>query len=377
MSPKLDFFDEQSEQSKVKAKLVTDYFNAWSRVMRNHWRGPIGYIDLFCGPGRYKDGNKSVPMILLEKIAEDSTLLPRMLFVFNDANPENTANLKSEVEKLPYGTEMLKRIEFTNRIIDKAYPSSINIHPNIPILSFVDPWGYKGLTMELIELLIRNKGSECIFFFNYNRINMAMSSNTYFDEHLEGIFGKEHTAVLKQEMLPLSAEHREQVLLNALISTLKNRSGYYVLPFKFYCQKIARTSHFIIFVTKHSAGYKIMKEIMYSNSAKDVDGVANFSFKDGYNFGSQPEQLSIFSRPLDELCIALETNNSGKRIPVKQLCDCVMLDTTNNFVSQNVKDALRRLEEKGKVKIIGRKKKYQNGKVTMPDDATVFFANKE
>ena len=67
-------------------------------------------------------------------------------------------------------------------------------------------------------------------------------------------------------MLPLSAEHREQVLLNALISTLKNEADitYYR---SVYCQKIARTSHFIIFVTKHSAGYKIV-EIMYSKAQK-------------------------------------------------------------------------------------------------------------
>jgi three-Cys-motif partner protein len=60
------FFDEQRDQSLVKAAIVAKYFDAWSRVMiANAARGiPISrlaYIDLFAGPGRYKDGAKSTP----------------------------------------------------------------------------------------------------------------------------------------------------------------------------------------------------------------------------------------------------------------------------------------------------------------------------
>lgn len=54
------FFDEREDQSEVKARIVSKYFGAWAKII-----GPIstaeriGYIDLFCGPGRYKDGSKS------------------------------------------------------------------------------------------------------------------------------------------------------------------------------------------------------------------------------------------------------------------------------------------------------------------------------
>ena len=37
-------------------------------------------------------------------------------------------------------------------------------------------------------------------FFNYNRINMALSSNTKFDEHLRSLFGEARTAKLKHEL---------------------------------------------------------------------------------------------------------------------------------------------------------------------------------
>jgi len=214
----------------VKAKIVIDYFTAWSRVMKNHWKGSIGYIDLFCGPGVYANGGKSVPIMLLEKVCTDKDLAQRMRFYFNDENPENTANLKFEIGKMPGTSEMLKKMVFKNNTITKDFADTVSIQKNIPMLSFVDPWGYKGLTMHLVEKLIDNSGSECIFFFNYNRINMALSSNTLFDEHLAGIFGVKRTASLKTELALLtSAEHREQVLLNEILTVLMNGTGYFVL----------------------------------------------------------------------------------------------------------------------------------------------------
>ncbi len=52
------FFDESREQSQVKAAIVSKYFWAWAKVVlptAKKQGGRIAYIDLFAGPGRYKD----------------------------------------------------------------------------------------------------------------------------------------------------------------------------------------------------------------------------------------------------------------------------------------------------------------------------------
>ena len=84
-------------------------------------------------------------------------------------------------------------------------------------------------------------------FFNYNRINMALSSNTKFDEHLRSLFGEARTAKLKHELENRPPEQREPIVLNALIDALRENRSNYVLPFKFYGAEKLRTSHFIIF----------------------------------------------------------------------------------------------------------------------------------
>jgi three-Cys-motif partner protein len=59
------FFDEQKEQSLVKARIVEKYFWAWAKVIiptAKKAGNKIAYIDLFAGPGRYKDGSSSTPI---------------------------------------------------------------------------------------------------------------------------------------------------------------------------------------------------------------------------------------------------------------------------------------------------------------------------
>ena len=70
------FFEEQSEQSQIKAAIVTKYFWAWAKIITGYLKGAkkdtsIQYIDLFAGPGRYKDGAKSTPVLILEQAIQD------------------------------------------------------------------------------------------------------------------------------------------------------------------------------------------------------------------------------------------------------------------------------------------------------------------
>ena len=367
------FFSDQTEQSRVKAHIVSSYFRAWSYVIKK-WNAPMGYIDLFCGPGKYEDDQQSAPLLIINSTLEDPILASKMQFIFNDNDPNNIATLKEAIASIP-GSDILKnRVHFYDQTVGQDFYSRINIPANMPILSFVDPFGYKGITLNLIDRLISNSGSDCIFFFNYNRINMALSSNTKFDEYLNGLFGAKRTQELKQQLSLLQPAQREPVVLNALIESLRESKGNYVLPFKFYSTDMLRTSHFIIFVTKHPLACKIMKQIMYTNSAKDCDGVATFSLEDRKNFGEGFQQISLFNRPIDDLQLELVNKYHGMQVIVKDICDKVDSDFSNHYIGKNVKDVLKRLEIDGKIEVLsGRKQKMRKGELTMPDGAVIKF----
>ena len=71
------FFRESREQSRVKSEIVAKYLWAWSKVITPSAKkvsNKIGYIDLFAGPGRYEDGTKSTPLIVLERAISDANM---------------------------------------------------------------------------------------------------------------------------------------------------------------------------------------------------------------------------------------------------------------------------------------------------------------
>lgn len=375
MTTKSDFFETQSEQSSTKAIIVSTYFGAWANVIKKGWNSsnPIGYIDLFCGPGIYQDGNESVPILLIRKILADNELTKRILLAFNDENPQNIESLKIAINSVDTEGVLNNRIQFSNQTVDNEFYKKIKANRNIPILSFVDPFGYKGLTRSLISTLIQNNGSDCIFFFNYSRINMALSSNPKFDSYLSNIFGTERMIKLKKTLPYCEAREREPIVINTLTEALKETGANSILPFKFYNNTIKRTSHYIIFVSKHPLACQIMKNIMYTISAKDTDGIALFELHDQANFGDDNQQIPIFDTPFQTLCDELVKNNKGKTRLVKDLCEQYDTNYNNRYVGKNVKSALNNLEDQEDIVVTGRKRKFTKGKKTMPDTAYVTF----
>lgn len=74
------FFRDQTEQSAIKAKIVSSYFTAWSRVIKK-WNCRMGYIDLFSGPGRYGDNNPSAPLLIIQSTLNRMMLRVSAFFV--------------------------------------------------------------------------------------------------------------------------------------------------------------------------------------------------------------------------------------------------------------------------------------------------------
>ena len=145
-----NFFEERTEASLVKAQIVDKYFRAWAGIVAPRARGDrIAYIDLFAGPGRYRDGSSSVPLMVLQHAINDPQLRKKLVTVFNDKDENNTRTLEAEIKKL----KGVERLKFEPEVLNNEVGSAIAEHFEkiglIPTLFFVDPWGYKGLSLNL------------------------------------------------------------------------------------------------------------------------------------------------------------------------------------------------------------------------------------
>ena len=160
-----NFFEQRSEESSVKAQIVDKYYRAWAKIIAPRSRnGKIAYVDLFSGPGRYKDGSASVPLLVLENAINDPILKTGLVTIFNDYDENNSRTLQEEIDNLP-GIDTLKfKPIVNNEIVGQQIIDSLTKGSLIPTLSFIDPWGYKGLSLKLINTFLRDWGCDCIIF---------------------------------------------------------------------------------------------------------------------------------------------------------------------------------------------------------------------
>lgn len=274
------FFDVSREQSRIKSRIVTKYFWAWAKVIMSsvrHREGKIAYIDLFAGPGCYNDGTPSTPIIVLQTAIKDPQIREMLVTLFNDKDPSNARSLDDAIKTVP-GIEKLRYTpRVVNEVVGQEIVAAIQRVELVPSLLFADPWGYKGLSLALIGSFLRNWGCDCVFFFNYSRINAGLNNQAVY-EHINDLFGEQRAEVIRAKLAGLLPHEREHLIIEELSEALREVGASYVLPFTFRNESGTRTKHHLIFASKNFKGYEIMKGIMATESSEKDQGVASFAY---------------------------------------------------------------------------------------------------
>ncbi len=368
------FFEEQREQSEVKANIVAKYFYAWSNVMLGAKRkfrrfDRIAYIDLFAGPGRYKDGSKSTPLMVLERAISHPELAKVLVTMFNDRDPENVASLQDEIEALDgYQTLAHKPVIYCSEVGEDATRMFASTR-QCPTFTFVDPFGYKGLSRGIIQSIIKDWGCDCVVFFNYARINAGLNNDAV-RHHIDALFGHARVETMRAEIVSMNSTDREAYVLENLASALKYLGAKFVLPFRFRRADGSRTSHSLVFVTKDEKGYEIMKDIMARESSTEDQGVASFAYSPA---DARTPLLFSLARPLEALADDLLRSFGGRTLTMHQVYKDHHVDTP--FIPKNYKQALIDLEADGRVLCDppASQRPKSAGKLTLGDGVRVTF----
>lgn len=364
------FFDERTDQSEVKARIVQKYFYVWANVIMptvERRGGKIAYIDLYAGPGRYKDGAASTPLLVLQHAIEHPKMSQMLVAFFNDSDEGNTSTLESEINDLPG----INKLKFEPTVscgeIDKDAEKYLNETRLVPSFSFVDPFGYKGLSLKIVNGVIKDWGCDCVFFFNYNRINAGIS-NPVVAHHMDALFSKDRANDLRERLPSLSPALREALILEELAQAIKEMGGKYVLPFRFKNASGKRTSHSLVFVSKSFKGYSIMKDIMAKESSTQDEGVPSLTYSPAD--ASMPLLFSL-QRPLELLKNSLLETFAGQEFSVQQIFEQHSVDTP--YILKNYKEILMQLDENGIIGVRSLKNTRKRRKSTFANHLLVSF----
>ena len=378
------FFDEQTERSAKKTAIVAEYFQPWTTLVCGAARKrgqALQYFDLCAGPGQFEDGSPSTPILILQKAVEIPKLHGVLKTRFNDENRQHSRKLEAAIRAIQGIQHLHHEPLVDNYRVDEKYTNFLEQQLSgqrlVPTLSFIDPFGYSALSLRLIHLLTRDWGCDCIFFFNYNRVNPALTNPTV-DARMDALFGRKRADELRQRVAGKLSVEREVMILQGLKAAIEVDDRR-MCRFTFKNDSGARTSHHLVLVTKSDKGITIMKQIMAKQSSWTPHGLPSFEHNPARQRQErQPRQLGIFHEPpldpLVELCHALATYFAGRTLSVEQVYE--EYDRVDErFLPSHCKDALLELEDAGAIKTDppAARRQVRLGKVTLAKHVRVSF----
>jgi len=283
-----NFFEEQTASSRVKAGIVSEYFPSYCKIIvKRHMPKAIRYIDLFAGPGYYKDGNPSTPILIARNCKKDTFLRENVKMYFNDN--EHAEILKSNFHKeFPSGTFKHepyfadRTVGEEDRITEFLCKSTMNNGKNdFPSVLFIDPFGYKAIQTSILAEFLKFWGNEIFLFVNTKRIHPALE-NDKFEPLMKDLFPTTLDNIKDNRKYKSTVAERLQLIIDSLGQEYQNilKENVYYTAFKFQEEDIDATSHYILHFTKGDRGFDLIKTTYndFANVGTIFDGVNTYTF---------------------------------------------------------------------------------------------------
>lgn len=345
-----EFFDIQTDSSRIKANIVANYFPSYCKIINRARQDTIVYLDLFSGPGVYKDGSWSTPMLIGDAVAKDEALKDIVLLMFNDN--AYIEQLKNNFHShFPQGS-FKHPPRFGDKTVgddDKIKEFLIKKHEKKnprPTLLFFDPWGYKGIDTKELSEFLQNWGNEIFLFVNIKRIHAAIQ-NDKFDQLMALLFPTTIEKIKHERRYKASVHERLSLIIDHLANEFKTNipRGLYHTAFKFQEEDSSATSHYIIHFTKHPKGYELVKQTYYNfdNIGADLEKDGTYTFdakKMNYSAGLG---FDFTEDNLKNLSEALMKRYTGRTITARKLFEEHQINT--KYCATHYAKTLRKMVE--------------------------------
>ena len=250
-----------------KHRVLESYLNAWLPIMSS-WSNRLLFVDAFAGPGEYLEGEPGSPIIALQTFIEHSAR-PRMncefRFFFIEADKARFNHLNEVLgrfeDKLPsncsYFTENSTFDQSITRGLDRLETQGRSLEPT---LVMIDPFGIKGVSMDVIRRILSNPKPEVYISFMYRDINRFREAD-HFKSGMDALFGDTEwhdIAAIQDEEL------RKTEFFELFGSKLKHAGAKYVVNFELYGGD--RLVYSIFFGTKNLEGCDQMKKAIWKSA---------------------------------------------------------------------------------------------------------------
>lgn len=355
---------ELEPHTEAKLTILKKYLNAWIPIITKY-NPKVLYIDGFAGPGEYIGGKEGSPIVAInaflnQKIPIKSTV--KMIFVEADKERYDFLIQKIQSMKLPSNLDVSVTCDtFENAIglkLEKLIKQGFYL---MPTFAFIDPFGFTGIPLSIIENIMKSPKTEVLINFMYEEINRFTSLQKVWDG-LFDTFGTDEWKKVNDEKEPAKRDRMLRDIYKVQLE--KKAKAKYVRFFKM-INNSNRTDYYLFFGTNDLTGLKKMKEAMWN-----VDKSGTFQFSDATYNPSQPTLFEIEPN-YKELKQLIINKFKGKTVGVEEVELFVVVETP--FRETHYKrQVLKSMEESLLPEIVVTALKNRR-KGTYPEDTKIQF----
>lgn len=320
-------------RTRAKLTIVKDYLSAWFNILAVKNYKHVVYLDGFCGPGKYIDGEDGSPVIAARLASEAAKTYPgfKATLLLIDQDENALAHLKTlpEISSPHPNVEIIVFSGKFSTELDKIL-IYLKSHPNSPTFSFIDPFGFGHSPFQKIRLLMHNESSELFINFWCGYMNR-------FKEHQdEEVVDKIRAMVGIEDLTPFvtAADPIEKLcsLFEANLKTL----GRHTLKFAMRDETNIRDNAFF-FCGRQPRGFEKIKEAMWK-----IDPINGNAFSAHAEKKNDPTQISLFELgpQTAKLSSFLKEQFKGRRnVPVTEIFKWV-IEETPNYLTKHARTEL-------------------------------------
>ena len=266
-----DTHKEMFDHSQAKVKLYGSYLAKYLRVIAQDKYTKIIYLyDMFCGEGFYENGEKGSPIVAVDRIRKFYNEFQQagldIKVTFNDIDADVIAKLNVSLKQVGIPGKCSLRIFNENYL--KLLPkinAEINSMRNEKAVVFLDPKGYKEISIPQIGDLLSNRKTEVLVFLPtrdmFRFANMNKEERTKAHEPLHRFISE-----VFQNNIP-RFESQWDFILKVKEGLKRNFTKYFIDTFtlerengQFFC---------LFFFTSHIYGFEKMLETKWEIDSEE------------------------------------------------------------------------------------------------------------
>ena len=352
-----DHFETYRAQTLTKHTILGKYLPAYFDIVGKANQRLV-YIDAFAGAGYYTDDDgiqhQGSPLRALQLLVDAPRFRNTVRCIFAEPDKVNYPSLEQATTKFcdanaeipkPYVCQMA----FSELVAELRTVYGEALTKMAPGFVLVDPCGLAGASMSALATLLRQRFSEVFIFFNAAGLARVVGANLV--DQVSDLYGdRDVAAALIDDLRGIARPvDREAHALNCYEQQLRALGlASHVCSFRIEYEDRAATSHYLIHATKHPLGFKIMKDIMWSEGSGHSLELRQAS-------AAPAGQLTLElgdSTVDDDILVRL---NQGPR-PVAHFTSDLCTQPDNRIAAKYYKDRLLALEADGRLVV------WRNGK---------------